>query len=43
MKKETLQKRVWQKPEIKDLDIDETAGGAVVNVIEALQTAGSAS
>jgi hypothetical protein len=28
MKKETLQKKAWQKPEVKDLDIDQTAGGA---------------
>ena len=27
MKKETIQKKAWQKPEVKDLDIDKTASG----------------
>lgn len=34
MKKETIQKKAWRKPEVKDLDIDKTASGSIFSTAE---------
>ena len=34
MENETVEKKMWVKPEIVDLDIDKTAGGPMLNGFE---------